>query len=150
MDICMQFAERLILALLLTAVPATTVAGQTAADTAAILATSRAYIDAIWESDSVRMRQALHPDLAKRAIGQGGSGTSTLTTLTAEQMVAIAGEKPDEPPPPNRRSDIRILHSFGDMASVVIDAGMWVDYVHLAKWNGEYKIFNILFDFRRK
>ena len=38
---------------------------------------------------------------------------------------------------------------FGNMAAVMIDAGMWVDYMHLAKWNGEYKIVNVLFDFRR-
>ena len=38
---------------------------------------------------------------------------------------------------------------FGNMATVVIDAGLWVDYLHLARWNGEYKIFNIMYDFRR-
>jgi hypothetical protein len=140
----------LLLALLLSLTPDAARA-QTAADSAAILATSRDYIDAIWEHDSVRMRRALHPELAKRQVRTpAASGVSVLGELTAEQMVTSAGRSQGQPVDANRRSDVTILHVFGNMATVVIDAGMWVDYVHLAKWNGEYKIINILFDFRRR
>lgn len=135
--------------LLLGLVPAAGIPAQSAADSAAVLATSRAYIDAIWENDSVRMRRALHPDLAKRQVRAGrDGGPSTLNVLTAEQMVASAGRNQGAAPSPQRKSDITIQHMFGNMAAVMIDAGMWVDYMHLAKWNGEYKIINVLFDFR--
>jgi hypothetical protein len=32
------------------------------------------------------------------------------------------------------------------MASVRIDAGMWIDYLHVARWNGEWKIVNVLWE----
>lgn len=127
-----------------------TARAQTAADTASIVAVSKDYIDGYWEGDSVRMRRALHPALAKRQVlGRAGTG-STLSELTAERLVASVGRGGgSRTPVAERRSEIRILHIFGNMATVLIDAGQWVDYVHLARWNGEYKIINILFDFRR-
>ena len=140
-----------LLLLAVSALPLCAMRAQTAADSAAIIATSKAYIDAIWENDSVRMRQTLHPDLAKRQVRTpANGGASVLSELTAEQMVTSAGRNQGQPAPATRQGDIRILHAFGNMATVMIDAGMWVDYMHLAKWNGEYKIFNILFDFRRR
>ena len=142
--------RRHLLALVFSLIPATGIGAQSAADSAAVLSTARNYIDAIWENDSVRMRRALHPDLAKRQVRAGrDGGPSTLNVLTAEQMVASAGRNQGAAPPPQRKSDITIQHMFGNMAAVMIDAGMWVDYMHLAKWNGEYKIVNVLFDFRR-
>lgn len=124
---------------------------QTRADSAAVLATSQDDIDAIWKSDSVRLRRVLHPGLVKRQVLTGRGGTADrLGELNLERMLSEHGQGGGEPPPANRQRDARILHLFGNMATVAIDAGTWVDYLHLARWNGEYRIFNIMFDFRRK
>jgi hypothetical protein len=140
---------RRLLAVALCLTPVGAARAQTAADSAAIYASSRAYIDAVWESDSARLRRVLHPELVKRQVltGRGGAA-DRLSELNTRQMLISHGQS-DEPPPANRQSDVTILHILGNMATVVIDAGMWVDYVHLARLNGEYKIFNIMYDFRR-
>jgi hypothetical protein len=35
---------------------------------------------------------------------------------------------------------------YGNAASVRVYASGWVDYLHLAKWNGEWKIVNVLWE----
>jgi hypothetical protein len=47
-----------------------------------------------------------------------------------------------------RRTDVRILDIFGNTASVRIDADSWVDYLHVAKWNGRWVIINVLWELR--
>lgn len=46
-----------------------------------------------------------------------------------------------------RRKDVEILDIFEGMASVRVTSARFVDYMHLAKWNGEWKIVNVLWDF---
>jgi hypothetical protein len=31
---------------------------------------------------------------------------------------------------------------------VRVDAGEWIDYMHLARWSGEWKIINVLWELR--
>ena len=33
-------------------------------------------------------------------------------------------------------------------ASVRVDAAQWVDYLHLGKWNGQWKIVTVLWEMR--
>jgi hypothetical protein len=126
------------------------VAGQSAADSAAVLAASMDYIDGYWERDTARLRRGLHPELAKRQVVSSRSGApDRISPLTTERMINSAARSAGNPPNPDRQSDVRILHMFGNMATVVVDAGAWLDYMHLARWNGQYKVFNIMYDFRR-
>ena len=37
---------------------------------------------------------------------------------------------------------------FGNTASVRVDASSWVDYMHVAKWNGRWVIVNVLWELR--
>jgi hypothetical protein len=53
-----------------------------------------------------------------------------------------------ETPATERRKDVRILDIFGNTASVRIDASTWVDYLHVAKWNGRWVIVNVLWELR--
>jgi hypothetical protein len=52
-------------------------------------------------------------------------------------------------PPEQRRSEVRILDVFRTAAVVRVDAGQWVDYLQVARWNGEWKIVNVLWELRR-
>jgi hypothetical protein len=53
------------------------------------------------------------------------------------------------PPPEQRRNEVRILDVFRNAAIVRVDAGQWVDYLQEARWNGEWKIVNVLWELRR-
>lgn len=51
-------------------------------------------------------------------------------------------------PPDARRTDVTILDVTGRAASVKVDAGPWVDYMHLVKVEGAWKILNVLWETR--
>jgi hypothetical protein len=119
---------------------------QTSADSAAIVETALDYIDGFYTSDAARMERALHPELAKRIVVTQG-GESRLRDMTAEQLVqATAGGGAKQIPEEARREDVSILDIYENVASVRIDAGPWIDYLHVARWNGDWKIVNVLWE----
>ena len=123
---------------------------QTAADSAAIRAAALDYIDGWYTGDAARMERALHPELAKRIVMTDSTGRSTLGQMSALTLVqkTRAGYDKDLPAS-QKREDVRILDIFQNTASVRIDAGTWVDYLHVAKWNGRWVIVNVLWEIRR-
>ena len=43
---------------------------------------------------------------------------------------------------------VTILDVYGNMACVKLEAAAWVDYMHLANFNGEWVIVNILWELK--
>jgi hypothetical protein len=123
--------------------------GQAAADSIAIRQAALDYIEGWYEGSAERMERAVHPDLAKRIVGTDARGRSSLGHQSAMTLVQNtrrgAGR---ETAPAAQRKDVRILDVFGNTASVRIDASTWVDYLHVAKWNGRWVIVNVLWENR--
>jgi hypothetical protein len=120
---------------------------QTPADSAAIRQAALDYIDGYYEGSGERMERALHPELAKRIVRTNASGQSVIQQMSAMTLVLVtrAGGGRNIPAA-QRRSDVRILDIYQNAACVRIDAASWVDYLHLAKWNGQWKIVNVLWE----
>jgi hypothetical protein len=137
----------LITALATTLVPAG-LAGQSAADSAAIRATALDYIEGWYTGDAARMERALHPALAKRIVRER-DGAFTLGDMTAEQLVAAtqAGYG-TRTPPAEQQKDVTILDTFRNAAVVKVVARDWVDYLQIAKWEGQWKIVNVLWELK--
>lgn len=128
-------------------VPVGTARAQTAADSAGIRQAALDYIDGYWEGNAERMERALHPDLAKRIVRTAPSGQSGLQQMSAMTLVQVTrGGGGRNVPAAQRRSDVRILDIYYNAAVVRIDAGLWVDYLHVGKWNGQWKIVNVLWE----
>lgn len=123
------------------------VAAQTKADRAAIRAAALDYIEGWYGSDAARMERAVHPDLAKRRVRKGDHGESVLSSMTAAELIEHT-RRPRPSDTPKQKNDVKILDVDGDMASVKIVSAQYVDYVHLIRWNGAWKIINVLWDFR--
>jgi len=120
---------------------------QTAADSAAIRATALDYIEGFYTGDAARMERALHTDLKKRIVERKPGEAETLQEMTADQLVQMtAGGGGKQMPDEQKRSDVTILDIYGGMASVKIVAGLWVDYMHIAEVDGEWKIVNVLWE----
>ena len=120
---------------------------QTAADSSAIVATALDYIDGFYTSDAARMERALHPELAKRIVVDPAGPESRLQNMSAEQLIdATAGGGAARIPDDAKTTDVSILDIYNNIASVRIDAGLWIDYLHIARWNGEWKIVNVLWE----
>ena len=122
---------------------------QTAADSAGIRQAALDYIEGWYEGNGERMERALHPDLAKRIINANPQGRSVLghqSAMTLVQNTKRGGGK--DTPAAQRRTDVRILDIFGNVASVRVDADRWIDYLHIARWNGRWVIINVLWENR--
>jgi putative lumazine-binding protein len=122
---------------------------QTAADSAAIKATALDYIEGWYQGNAERMERAVHPDLAKRIVNTNERGRSVLghqSAMTLVQNTRRGGGK--ETASAQQRTDVRILDIFQNAASVRVDADAWIDYLHIAKWNGRWVIINVLWENR--
>ena len=139
-----------LLALLL--MPVSTQA-QSAADSNAIRQAALDYIEGYYEGDGARMERALHPELAKRIVrtNDQGGGRSQLGQMSAMSLIlgTRAGGGKDIPVA-ERRKDVTIFDIYQNAASAKIYASGWVDYLHLAKWNGRWVIVNVLWELHPK
>jgi ribosomal protein L31 len=126
--------------------PAAAPAPSPAADSAAIRRAALDYIEGWFTGDGDRMHRAVHPELAKRAVVRDRQdGSSWLSNSTADAMVHATRAKAGTDVPPDRReARVDILDLFGDIATVRLTSTKLVDYMHLARWNGEWKIVNVL------
>jgi len=140
--------RRLLLLVLLA--PGAAHAQPSAADSAAIRAAALDYAMGWYSGDAGRMTRALHPDLAKRDVGRDSTGAAVLRHMTAEML--IEGTRRGwgtNVPSADQRAEVAILDVFGNTASVRLDMRDWIDYLHLARWDGEWKIVNVLWELRR-
>jgi hypothetical protein len=94
------------------------------------------------------MERALHSELAKRNVyTDPQSGRSRLIQMSALTLInGTRGGGGSRIPAAERRSEVTILDIFQNAASVRVRAASWVDYMHLAKWNGRWMIVNVLWE----
>jgi putative lumazine-binding protein len=125
-------------------------AAQTAADSAGIRTAALDYIEGWYTADADRMEQALHPALAKRIVETDPkTRKSVLSQMGAKELVKYTrsgGGK--ETPAQRRQADISILDIYQGAASAKVIAADWIDYLHLARWNGRWVIVNVLWEFK--
>jgi len=122
-------------------------AAQTASDSAAIRATALDYIQGWYTNNAERMERALHPHLAKRLVWPDSTGRSHLVDLTALELIQGTRSHPATPAG-ERRDDVAILSTYGNVAMVRIEATDWVDFLQEVKWNGSWKILNVVWENR--
>lgn len=113
-------------------------------ETEKILAAAIDYGEGWYSGDAARMERALHPDLAKRIAAR-----DKVEHMTAAEL--IAGTRSgggSRTPKAKQIVNARLLDHFGNAASVRLEMGGWIDYMHLAKFNGEWKIVNVLWEMK--
>jgi Putative lumazine-binding len=121
-------------------------------DSAAIKATAVNYIEGWYEGDAVRMESALHPELAKRMISTDPkTGHSQFNHMGAMQLVQNTRRGGGNKTPKDEQlKEITILDHFNNAAVVKIVASGWIDYLEVAKFNGQWKIINVLWELKPK
>jgi hypothetical protein len=122
---------------------------QSPADAAAIKQTALDYIEGWYEGNAERMERALHPELAKRIVRTNAEGVSRLDQMSAMSLVQgtrRGGGK--NTPKEKQQKDVTILDTFENAASVKVVASDWIDYLHMAKFNGRWVIVNVLWELK--
>jgi len=107
----------------------------------------RDYIDGWYEGDAERMERALHPDLTKRRVVPLPSGSEVLNTVSADTMVAYTkmgiGKKSKQE---NQANEVIILDVSPQTATAKSISHEYIDYIHLAKGNDQWRIVNVLWE----
>ena len=138
----------LISALVCTALMPIAARAQSAADSAAIRATALDYVEGWYSGDAARMERALHPELAKRIVvtnpQNNRSNLGQQSAMTLVQGTRNGGGK--NTPPAQQQKDVAILDIFQNAASVRATMSGWIDYMHMARWNGRWVIVNVLWE----
>jgi Putative lumazine-binding len=119
--------------------------GPTSADLTAIRATVLDYFEGWFDGDAARIDRALHPGLAKHSLGQDKGHSEVLDVTTRDEMVeatrAGRGRIRDLP---DRAIKIEIANVSGDIASVIVESAVYVEYALLARTSDGWRITGTL------
>lgn len=122
------------------------VSAQTDEDREAVRRAALDYIESIYDVDPAKAERSVHPDLTKRGffVRQGETNYSSVT-MTFAQLVELAKSYNKNGRVPNDAPKEVVIYEVSDQtASVKVTASWGIDYMHLAKYDGKWKIINVL------
>ena len=103
------------------------------------------YFESWFDADPARMDRALHPGLAKHALGQDPARSDRLDLTTKDEMVeatrAGLGRQRDVP---DRAIRIDIASVSGDIASAIVHSAVYIEYALLARTEAGWRITSTL------
>ncbi len=120
--------------------------GQTDNDRAAVKQAAMDYIESVYNVNPALVERSVHPDLVKRGFfARQGEANYSANAMTFTQLVELAktyntkGRIPKDAP-----KEVVVFDVADQTASVKVAAIWGIDYMHLAKYDGKWKIINIL------
>jgi Putative lumazine-binding len=139
-------------AIALFALTTTALQAQTAQDSVNIKKAALAYIESQHKPDPKLMESTLHPRVVKRSVFKNKlSKRDYVSQYSAENLVILAetyNVKGDKFPT-NPKKEVKFLDVSPLTASVKLIADEWIDYMHIVKVNGEWKIINVLWQYNK-
>ena len=131
------------------AIAATTIGAGRIQQNADRLAIERAvldYVEGIYEVKPERIDRGVHLQMAKRGFTRGQNGTYRESTMNFAELRALAGRwnAQGRVNPKTAKKEVVVLDMLDQTASVKLVASWGTDYMHLARYDGEWKIVNVL------
>ncbi|WP_347218563.1 nuclear transport factor 2 family protein [Chryseobacterium sp.] len=126
------------------------ISAQTRQDTLSIKQAALDYIESQHSPSPSRMERALHPRMVKRTFWKDkATGKDYLRETNTESMILLAESynKNGDKFPATPKKEVKLLDISDHTASVKLMADEWIDYMHLAKLNGSWKIVNVLWQY---
>ncbi len=119
---------------------------QTDDDRSAVKQACLDYVEAVYEVNPAKAERSVHPDLVKRGFFiKKGETVYSPHTMTFTELVELAKNY-------NKKGQLAkdavkevVVFDVADQtASAKVTAVWGIDYIHLAKYDGKWKIINIL------
>ena len=131
------------LALLFVAVPAS---GQTrTAEREAVRLAALDYVEGLYNVQPERIERSVHPTLVKRGFYKDtAAGPYTESPMTYDQLVRLAGNWNKEKKRDISIKEVTVLDVLDQTAVAKVTANWGIDYMLLAKFEGRWKITQIL------
>ncbi|HJV19772.1 MAG TPA: nuclear transport factor 2 family protein [Sediminibacterium sp.] len=127
-----------------------TIEGQTKQDSLAIKQAALDYIESQHHPNPIQMERALHPRMVKRTFWKDkATGKDYVRETTTESMILLAESynKNGDRFPASPKKEVILLDVSERTASVKLIADEWIDYMHIVRINGAWKIINVLWEF---
>ena len=103
------------------------------------------YITSWYAGNTAQIKQALHPKLVKRRV----VSTSEVWDVSYDWMInAVESCTGCIDSVKKGQKDIQILDQTGDVASIKVISNEFSDYLHLVKFNNQWKIVNALWEYK--
>ena len=141
---------RLLRSILLLILLASTIsfrAGAQEADSTMVRKAVLNYIENFFENKFEAMNESLHPRLAKRGLNPDRS----ISDDFPPEALKVLMENKQPLPISAQRNKVTNIKVFRNAASVALVTGYpntrWVEFIHLTKINGEWKIINVFWEF---
>ena len=109
------------------------------------------YYGGWYEADVERMDRCLHPNLVKRTISIDEAGKEYLRNLT--KMVMVNGTQTgggSDTPADKKTWTITILDMYEEIATVKVNSGEYLEYIHLVREKGQWLIVNVIYTSNRE
>jgi hypothetical protein len=120
---------------------------QPSGEEAAVRAAVTDYVEALYKAEPDRIKRSVHPDLAKRGfMRRQGAKEFSGSPMTYQQLLDLAGSwnKDGKRNLSSAPKEIVIYDVSNQTATAKLTAQWGIDYLHLAKYDGTWKIINIL------
>lgn len=117
------------------------------ADKDAVAAAATDYLLALYEAKPELIARSVHTDLSKRGYyKKKGETTFTSAPMSYQQLFELAGtwNKDGKRPVATAPREVVVYEVLNQTASAKVTALWGIDYMHLAKYEGKWKIVNIL------
>lgn len=105
------------------------------------------YVDALYDVDPTKIQRSVHPELAKRGFFRSDPEAAYQEGLmTYQDLHALAGEwnRNGRVDPRKAPKQVSILDVLDQTATAKLVAHWGVDYMHLARYDGQWKIVHVL------
>jgi Putative lumazine-binding len=141
----MKVLSLLFLLFMIMAVPAV-VPAQSNVDQEAVKEAVLDYVEGVYQVSPNRIERSIHPDLAKRGFFiKKGEAVYSPHTMTFAQLVELSKNyNNDGHVPKDAPKDVVVYDISDQTASAKLTAVWGIDYMHLAKYDGKWKIINVL------
>jgi hypothetical protein len=141
----MKIVSLLFLLFMIMAVPVV-VPAQSSTEQEAVKQAVLDYVEGIYEVTPTRIERSIHPEMAKRGFFiKKGENAYSPHTMTFAQLVELSKNyNKDGHVPKDAPKEVAVYDVSDQTASAKLTAVWGIDYLHLAKYEGKWKIINVL------
>ena len=103
------------------------------------------YVEALYEADPGRIERSVHPELFKLGFEPDKDGLYKPYRMTYQQLYDLAAKWNKSGKIPKNSVKEVTVYDVSDQTAAAKLTAMWgIDYIHLAKFDGRWKITDIL------
>ncbi len=107
------------------------------------------YIENFFENNFDEMNKSLHPRLAKRGLNPDGTLSDDFPPEKLKELISTKQKFEVK----HQYNVVENITVYGNMASASLRTGYpklrWTEYIHLMKQDGNWKIINVFWEFKK-